>query len=177
LQLDSLTWLTTNIVPCRKSTDLSWDGDEPSTAAAEEVFAPAAEESAPLPQAETVAPVAETTLPEASIVEGEYTAVMRASSSSSQSPQGTDPVCLVLTGAEVEDSAIPEVVPVEGVVPEAQVATEAATEPAEVAAPGGDRRGAWRCPARGELGSCRPFTRNPRRGADPFGADVRGHHD
>jgi hypothetical protein len=41
----------------------------------------------------------------------------------------------VLTGAEVEDSAIPEVVPVEGVVPEAQVATEAATEPAEVAAP------------------------------------------
>jgi hypothetical protein len=41
----------------------------------------------------------------------------------------------VLTGAEVKDSAIPEAVPVEGVVPEAQVATEAATEPAEVAAP------------------------------------------
>jgi predicted metal-dependent RNase len=42
----------------------------------------------------------------------------------------------VLTGAEVEDSAILEAVPVEGVVPEAEVATEAATEPAEVAAPG-----------------------------------------
>jgi hypothetical protein len=42
----------------------------------------------------------------------------------------------VLTGAEVEGSAIPEVVPVEGVVPETEVATEAATEPAEMAAPG-----------------------------------------
>jgi hypothetical protein len=29
-----------------------------------------------VPQTETVAPVAETTLPEASVVEGEYTAVM-----------------------------------------------------------------------------------------------------
>jgi hypothetical protein len=45
-------------------------------------------------------------------------------------------MCLVLTGTEVEGSAIPEAVPVEGVVPEAEVATEAATEPAEVAAPG-----------------------------------------
>jgi hypothetical protein len=45
-------------------------------------------------------------------------------------------MCLVLTGAEVEGSAILEVVPVEGVVPEAEVATEAATESAEVAAPG-----------------------------------------
>jgi hypothetical protein len=43
---------------------------------------------------------------------------------------------LVLTGAEVEGNAILEVVPVEGVFPEAEVATEAATEPAEVAAPG-----------------------------------------
>jgi hypothetical protein len=45
-------------------------------------------------------------------------------------------MCLVLTGAEVEGSAIPEAVPVEGVVPEAEVATEAATKPAKVAAPG-----------------------------------------
>jgi hypothetical protein len=44
-------------------------------------------------------------------------------------------MCLVLTRAEVEDSSIPEAVPVEGVVPEAEVATEAATEPAEIAAP------------------------------------------
>jgi hypothetical protein len=41
----------------------------------------------------------------------------------------------VLTGAEVEGSTIPEAVPVEGVVPEAEVATGAATEPAEIAAP------------------------------------------
>jgi hypothetical protein len=42
----------------------------------------------------------------------------------------------VLTGAEVEGSTISEAVPVEGVVPETEVATEAATEPAEIAAPG-----------------------------------------
>jgi hypothetical protein len=99
--------LTTDLVPCRKANDLSWDGDEPSTTAAEEVYAPAAEESTPLPQAETVAPVAEAALPEASVVEGEYAAVMRPSSSSSRSPWGIDPVCLVLTGAEVEGSTIP----------------------------------------------------------------------
>jgi hypothetical protein len=63
--------LTTDVVLCRKSTDLSWEGDEPSTAAAEEVSAPTAEESALLPQAETVAPVVEATLSEASVVEGE----------------------------------------------------------------------------------------------------------
>jgi hypothetical protein len=66
---------------------LSWEGDEPSTAAAEEASAPAAEESAPLPQVETVAPAAEVALPEASIVEGEYTAEMQPSSSSSRSPR------------------------------------------------------------------------------------------
>jgi hypothetical protein len=65
--------LTTDYVLCRKSTDLSWEGDEPSTAAAEEASAPAAEESAPLPQAETVVPAVEATLPEASIIEGGYT--------------------------------------------------------------------------------------------------------
>jgi hypothetical protein len=49
---------------------LSWEGDEPSTSAAEEISTPAAEESAPLPQAEIVAPVVEAMLPEASVVEG-----------------------------------------------------------------------------------------------------------
>jgi hypothetical protein len=39
----------------------------------------------------------------------------------------------VLTGAEVEGSTIPEAVPVEGVVPETEVATGAATEPTEIA--------------------------------------------
>jgi hypothetical protein len=42
----------------------------------------------------------------------------------------------VLTGAEIERSAIPEAVPVEGVVPETEVATEVATEPVEMAASG-----------------------------------------
>jgi hypothetical protein len=59
---------------CRKSTDLTWEGDEPNTAMAEEDSVPAAEESAPTHQAETKAPAMEAMLPEASIVEGEYTA-------------------------------------------------------------------------------------------------------
>jgi hypothetical protein len=99
----------------------------------EEASAPAAEESAPLPQAETMAPATETTLPEASIVEGEYTAETQPSSSSSRSPRETDPMCLLLTGVEVEGSTIPEAVPVEGIVSEAEVAAGAATEPAEIA--------------------------------------------
>jgi hypothetical protein len=41
----------------------------------------------------------------------------------------------VLTGAEVEGNTIPEAVPVEGIVPEAEVAIGAATELAETAAP------------------------------------------
>jgi hypothetical protein len=56
---------------CRKSTDLSWEGDEPSSAVAEEV-APPAEESAPTSQAVPEPPAIETALPEASVVEGEY---------------------------------------------------------------------------------------------------------
>jgi hypothetical protein len=46
----SRTWLTTSCVLCRKSTDLTWDEDEPSAAIAEEDSAPAAEESAPAPK-------------------------------------------------------------------------------------------------------------------------------
>jgi hypothetical protein len=61
-------------VLCRKSTDLSWEGDEPSAAVAEEEAAPPAEESAPAPQAEPGAPAAEAMFPEASVVEGEYSA-------------------------------------------------------------------------------------------------------
>jgi hypothetical protein len=55
----------------RKSTDLSWEGDEPSSAVAEEV-APPVEESAPASQAVPEPPATETPLPEASVVEGEY---------------------------------------------------------------------------------------------------------
>jgi hypothetical protein len=43
---------------------------------------------------------------------------------------------LRLTGAQVEGSTIPEAVPVEGVVPEAEVITGASTEPTETTAPG-----------------------------------------
>jgi hypothetical protein len=56
---------------CRKSTDLSWEGDEPSAAVAEEV-APPAEESAPTSQAVPDPPATEASLPEARVVEGEY---------------------------------------------------------------------------------------------------------
>jgi hypothetical protein len=56
---------------CRKSTDLSWEGDEPSSAVAEEV-APPVEESVTASQAVPEPSAAETPLPEASVVEGEY---------------------------------------------------------------------------------------------------------
>jgi hypothetical protein len=56
---------------CRKSTDLSWEGDEPSSSVAEEV-APPAEEAAPASQAVPEPPATEAPLPEASVVEGEY---------------------------------------------------------------------------------------------------------
>jgi hypothetical protein len=56
---------------CRKSTDLTWDGDEPSSAVAEEV-APPTEEVAPSTQAAVEPPVAEAPLPKARVVEGEY---------------------------------------------------------------------------------------------------------
>jgi hypothetical protein len=56
---------------CRKSTDLSWEGDEPSAVVAEE-DAPPAEESAPASQEVPEPSATEAPLPEASIVEGEY---------------------------------------------------------------------------------------------------------
>jgi hypothetical protein len=56
---------------CRKSTDLSREGDEPSSAVAEEV-APPAEESAPATQAVPELPATKALLPEASIVKCEY---------------------------------------------------------------------------------------------------------
>jgi hypothetical protein len=69
--------MTTNFVYfCRKSTDLSWEGDEPSTTVAEEEVAPPVEESTPVPQAESEAPAAGAVLPEASVVEGKCSAVV-----------------------------------------------------------------------------------------------------
>jgi hypothetical protein len=45
----------------------------------------------------------------------------------------TDPVVLLLTGAEAEGGAIPEAVPVESLAPETRGATGGAPEPMEVA--------------------------------------------
>jgi hypothetical protein len=59
---------------CRKSTDLSWEGDEPSTTVAEEEVTPPGEESTPAPQEESEALAAGAALPEASMVEGKYSA-------------------------------------------------------------------------------------------------------
>jgi hypothetical protein len=50
--------------------DLSWEGEEPSAAAAEEDPSPAVKESASLLQAETVAQGAKATPSEATVVEG-----------------------------------------------------------------------------------------------------------
>jgi hypothetical protein len=57
-------------VLCRKSTDLSWEGEEPSAAGGEEGRSVGVEESAPLSQTETVAQAAEATPQEATMVEG-----------------------------------------------------------------------------------------------------------
>jgi hypothetical protein len=59
---------------CRKSTDLSWEGDEPSTTVTDEEAALPAEESTPTPQAGSEAPVAGAALLGASVVEGKYSA-------------------------------------------------------------------------------------------------------
>jgi hypothetical protein len=65
--------MTTSFVYfCRKSTDLSWEGDEPSTTVAEEEVTPSTEKSAPASQAVPEPLATETSLPEASVVEGKY---------------------------------------------------------------------------------------------------------
>jgi hypothetical protein len=68
-----LDWQPTCVL-CRKSTDLSWEADEPSTTVADKEAAPPAEKSTPAPQAESEAPAAGATLPEVSVVEGKYSA-------------------------------------------------------------------------------------------------------
>jgi hypothetical protein len=120
-------------VLCRKSTDLSWEGDEPAAAVAEEEAAPPAEESAPAPQAEPEAPNAEATLPEASIVEGEYSAEVEVPSRIVVVAMLTDTLVFLSTGAEAEGSEIPSAVPVEDVALETQEAAVEAPEPMEVA--------------------------------------------
>jgi hypothetical protein len=65
--------------------DLSWEGDEPATAVAEEEAAPPAEESAPAPLEKSEAPAVDATLPEAGVVEGEYFAQVQVTPKSSRS--------------------------------------------------------------------------------------------
>jgi hypothetical protein len=72
------------------------------------------------------------------MVKGENVVDAQPSSRSGHSPRETDPVCLLMIGAEVDGSTIPEVVPV---VPEPKVAAGATSEPTEIAdgvAPGVD---------------------------------------
>jgi hypothetical protein len=75
-------------------------------------------------------------------------------------------VSLELTGAEVEGSTIPEAVPAESVMLEAEVATGAATKPPKISAPGvtEEVRGNALPEASLEV-------------PDPFGTDVRGRRD
>jgi hypothetical protein len=69
MELSSRVWLTTLCVLCRKSTNPSWEENEPSAAAAKEDPTLDVEESTPLPQGETVAPGVEATPLEATLVE------------------------------------------------------------------------------------------------------------
>jgi hypothetical protein len=80
-------WLITEFVLCRKSNDLSWEGEEPSAATGEEDPSPVVEESATLPQAEAIAQGAEATPLEATVVEGMWTVAMSFAPCSSRSPQ------------------------------------------------------------------------------------------
>jgi hypothetical protein len=57
-------------VLCRKSTDLSWDGEEPNATIGEDSQSAEIEESAPLPQTEVVTQAAEATPQEATMVQG-----------------------------------------------------------------------------------------------------------
>jgi hypothetical protein len=117
---------------CRKSTDLSWEGDEPSTAVAEEEAAPPAEESTPAPQAESEVPAAGAALPEASVVEGEYSA--EAIVLPHRVVVVANALVFFLTGAEAEWSDIPAVVPMQNLTPQEPEAAEGAPEPMEEAA-------------------------------------------
>jgi hypothetical protein len=77
----------------------------------------------------------------------------------------------VLIGAEVEGSTISEAVPVEGVVPEAEVVTGAVTKPAETAAPEMTEEAHDDALPETSLDS-HPLAGNLGRGADLFGTNV-----
>jgi hypothetical protein len=95
-------------VLCRKSTDLSWDDEEPSAAAGEDGRSTEVEVSAPLAQTEAVAHAMEATPQEATMVEGTCTTLVLVLVDAR-----SDYVCFLVTEAQVEGSTIPEVVAVE----------------------------------------------------------------
>jgi hypothetical protein len=72
------------IVLCRKSTDLSWDGEEPCAAAGEDGQLAEVEESAPLPQTETTTQATEAAPQDATMVEGTLATPMLAALHSSR---------------------------------------------------------------------------------------------
>jgi hypothetical protein len=67
---NKLARMIIRFVLCRKSTDLSWDGEGPNATAGEDSRSAEIEESAPLPQTEAVTQDAEATPQEATMVEG-----------------------------------------------------------------------------------------------------------
>jgi hypothetical protein len=87
MEVGNLAWLITKFELCMKSTDLSWEGEEPSATADEEDPSAAVEESVPLPQAETVVQVTEATPLKATIVEGTWTSLMLSAPCSSRNPR------------------------------------------------------------------------------------------
>jgi hypothetical protein len=111
----------------RKSTDLSWEGDEPSATVVEEEVAPPIEESTPAPQVESEVPAAEAALPEASVVEGKYSAVDLIFPH--RVVVVADDLDFFLSGVEAEGSDIPAAVPMEKSTPQAPEAAEGAPEP------------------------------------------------
>jgi hypothetical protein len=66
---------------------LTWEEDEPATVVAEQETAPPDEESTPASQAAFEVSAVEATLPEASVVKGEYFALVHVTPMSSRSHQ------------------------------------------------------------------------------------------
>jgi hypothetical protein len=82
MYINNLAWMIIEIMLCRKSTDLSWDGDEPSAVAGEKDQSVGSQDPTPLPQIELAV---EATLQEANMVEGTCTSLMLAALHSSPS--------------------------------------------------------------------------------------------
>jgi hypothetical protein len=69
METSNLGRMIIRFVLCRKSTDLSWDCEEPNAAAGEDIQSAEIEKSALLPQIKAVAQATGTTPQEATMVE------------------------------------------------------------------------------------------------------------